>query len=201
MSPHFPSTRAPRAWGPGALSLLAAALIAAQAQADTLPSSGTLFDNSRSVLRPTDNVQPAAPGSVRIESQGDEPAPTASTSSLQLQVKRFVVKGNRELNDGQVQAALQPYVGKTLGLEGLREAAAQVTALYRARGYLVARAYLPAQDIQNGQVVVAVSEGVIGQVSTLPDSNVRLRPGVQQQFVNALPAGTIIREQDLERAA
>lgn len=199
MSQPLPYTRAPRAWGPGALSLLAAALIAAHAQADTLPSSGTLFDNSRSVLRPTDNAQPAAPGSVHIESQRDEPAPTASASTLQLQVKRFVVNGNRELSAAQLQAVLQPYVGKTLGLDGLREAAAQVTALYRARGYLVARAYLPAQDIQGGQVIVGVSEGVIGQVSALPDANVRLRPGVQQQFVNALPTGTIIREQDLER--
>ncbi|WP_370589173.1 POTRA domain-containing protein, partial [Pseudomonas tolaasii] len=125
--------------------------------------------------------------------------PTASTSTLQLQVRRFVVKGNRELSDAQLQAALQPYVGKTLGLDGLRDAAAQVTALYRARGYLVARAYLPAQDIQNGQVTVGISEGVIGQVSALPDADVRLRPGVQQQFINALPTGTIIREQDLER--
>ncbi|MGY2374296.1 porin [Pseudomonas sp. SDO524_S393] len=199
MSIHFPSTRAPRAWGPGALTLLATALIAAHAQADTLPSSGTLFDNSRSVLRPTDNVQPAPPGSVRIDSPSDEPVAKPSGSTLQLQVKRFVVKGNRELGDTPIQSALQPYVGKTLGLDGLREAAAQVTALYRARGYLVARAYLPAQDIQNGQVTVAVSEGIIGQVSAVPDSNVRLRPGVQQQFVNALPSGTIIREQDLER--
>ncbi|WP_017255347.1 porin [Pseudomonas tolaasii] len=199
MSPTLPITRAHRAWGPGALSLLAVALLTAHAQADTLPSSGTLFDNSRSVLRPTDNAQPAPPGSVRIESQNDEPVPTASTSTLQLQVRRFVVKGNRELSDAQLQAALQPYVGKTLGLDGLRDAAAQVTALYRARGYLVARAYLPAQDIQNGQVTVGISEGVIGQVSALPDADVRLRPGVQQQFINALPTGTIIREQDLER--
>ncbi|HCT08172.1 MAG TPA: hemin-binding protein, partial [Pseudomonas sp.] len=199
MSPTLPTARAPRAWGPGALSLLAAALIAAQAQADTLPSSGTLFDNSRSVLRPTDNAQPATPGSVRIESQDDTPAPKVGNSSVQVQVKRFVVKGNRELSDAQLQPVLLPYAGKTLSLDGLRDAAAQVTALYRARGYLVARAYLPAQDIQNGQVTLGVSEGVIGQVSALPDANVRLRPEVQQQFVNALPSGTIIREQDLER--
>lgn len=199
MSPHLLSTRAPRAWGPGALTLLAAALIAAQAQADTLPSSGTLFDNSRDLLRPADNVQAAPKGSVRIESQDDEPAPSASTSTLQLQVKRFALTGNHELSDSQLQAVLQPYVGKTLSLDGLRDAAAQVTALYRARGYLVARAYLPAQDIQDGQVSIGISEGVIGQVSTLPDENLRLRPEMQQQFVNALPSGTVIREQDLER--
>jgi hemolysin activation/secretion protein/predicted porin len=201
MSPYHSFTRAPRAWHPGSLTLLAATLIALQAQADTLPSSGTLFDSSRSVLRPADSGQTAPRGSVRIESQSDEPEakPTGEPSTVQLEVQRFVLQGNHQLSDAQLQAQLQPYTHKPLGLDGLREAAAQVTALYRARGYLVARAYLPAQDIQNGQVIIGISEGVIGQVSAMPEANVRLRPGVQQRFVDALPSGTIIREQDLER--
>lgn len=199
MSPYLPFTRAHRALGPGRLTLLAATLIALQAQADTLPSSGTLFDSSRSVLRPTESGQAAKPGSVRIESQADEPQGAPATSTVKLVVQRFTVHGNQQISDADVQAQLQPYTRQTLGLDGLREAASRVTALYRARGYLVARAYLPAQDIQNGEVSLGISEGVIGQVSAMPDATVRLRPGVQQQFVDALPAGTIIREQDLER--
>ncbi|KAF1011456.1 MAG: Heme/hemopexin transporter protein HuxB [Pseudomonas fluorescens] len=201
MSPSFPITRVRRAAGPGRLSLLAAALIALHAQADTLPSSGTLFDSSRSILRPADTPQAPRGGSVRIESQHDEalePRETG-TSTVKLTVKQFVLQGNRHLDDALVQAPLRPYTGRTLDLAGLREAAAQVTALYRARGYLVARAYLPAQDIEAGRVTLGISEGVIGHVIALPDADVRLRPGVQQQFVEALPAGSVIREQDLER--
>ncbi|WP_213941769.1 porin [Pseudomonas sp. dw_612] len=195
-------TRASQAFTPGRLAFMVMALMAARAQADTLPSAGTLFDTNRSALRPTDSAQPAAPGSVRIESQGTEPdshAGAGAASSVKLEVKGFTFSGNREINDAQLQAQLRPYTQRVLDLNGLREAAEQVTALYRARGYLVARAYLPAQEIQNGQVTIGIQEGVIGTVVARPGPNVRLRPGMQQRFVDALQPGTIIREQDLER--
>lgn len=194
--------RAPRAFGSGRLTLLAAVLIAGQAHAETLPSSGTLFDTHREALRPTDSAQPASPGSVRIESQDAEPAPRAegdAASAMKLEVKGFTFSGNHEVSDAQLQSQIQPYTRRVTDLNGLREAAAQVTALYRARGYLVARAYLPAQEIQNGQVTIGIQEGVIGKVVAMPGPNVRLRPGMQQRFVDALQPGTIIREQDLER--
>ena len=194
--------RASQAFRPGRLTLLAAALIAVQAQADTLPSSGRLFETNREALRPTDSAQPATPGSVRIDSQDAEPdshADSGAASSMKLEVKGFTFTGNREVSDADLQAQVKPYTRRVLDLNGLREAAGQVTALYRARGYLVARAYLPAQEIQNGQVTLGIQEGVIGTVVALPGPNVRLRPGMQQRFVDALEPGTIIREQDLER--
>lgn len=181
---------------------LAAALCVGQAQADTLPSSGTLFDSNRPALRPADKVQSAPTGRVRIEAQRDDDsstAPTAEGPSVRMQVSSFRLSGNHELTDAQLQEQLLPYRNRELDLNGLREAARQVTALYRERGYLVARAYLPAQEIQNGVVTIGVQEGVIGQVRTEPDWNVRLREGMQQRFVDALKPGTVIREQDLER--
>ena len=53
-----------------------------------------------------------------------------------------------------------------------------------------------------GEEITISGDGLKLAANALTDKakdNVRLRPGVQQQFVNALPAGTIIREQDLER--
>jgi hypothetical protein len=194
--------RASRAFVPGRLTFLTAVLIAVHAQADTLPSSGTLFDTHREALRPTDSAQPAAPGSVHIESQDAEPdkhADASAASSIKLEVKGFTFTGNREISDAQLQAQVKPYTRQVLDLSGLREAAGQITSLYRTRGYLVARAYLPAQEIQNGQVTIGIQEGVIGTVVAMPGPNVRLRPGMQQRFVDALQPGTIIREQDLER--
>lgn len=203
MNINDPLTRAYRAVTPGRLAFMVMALVAARVQADILPSSGILFDTNREALRPTDNAQPAAPGSVRIESQGAEPDGSndspGKASSVKLEVKGFTFSGNREINDAQLQVQLIPYRQREQDLNGLRDAAGKITALYRARGYLVARAYLPAQEIQNGQVTIGIQEGVIGTVVAVPRQNVRLHPGMQQRFVDALPSGTIIREQDLER--
>jgi POTRA domain, ShlB-type len=40
-----------------------------------------------------------------------------------------------------------------------RKVAVRVTGLYRDRGYFLARAYLPAQEIEGGIVRIAVLEG------------------------------------------
>ena len=47
-------------------------------------------------------------------------------------------------------------------------------AYYRAHGYFVARAYLPAQDITGGEVEIAVLEGRIGTVTVKPVGPTRL---------------------------
>lgn len=182
------------------LTLLAIALMSAHAHAETRPSAGSLFDNNRDILRPAERLESAPRGSVTIESQDDSrDAPAGAASSVRLQVNTFTLTGNRELGEAELQQALQRYTGRELDLTGLREAARGITQLYRSRGYLVARAYLPAQEIKDGQVTIGVQEGVIGQVRAEPEPGVRLSRGMQQRFTDALPAGQIIREQDLER--
>ncbi|MBW8311532.1 MAG: hypothetical protein K0M64_05795 [Rhizobium sp.] len=49
-------------------------------------------------------------------------------------------------------------------LAELQAMAARITAYYRERGYFVARAYLPAQDISAHVVTIAISEGLYGEV-------------------------------------
>ncbi|THA31842.1 ShlB/FhaC/HecB family hemolysin secretion/activation protein, partial [Streptomyces sp. A1136] len=96
------------------------------------------------------------------------------------------------------QAELQEFIGQELDFNGLRRAGSKVTNLYRERGYIVARAYLPAQEIRDGKIAIAVREGVIGQVSADTDNNVRLNQAVLQRYLDELQPGTVIRESELE---
>jgi hemolysin activation/secretion protein len=68
--------------------------------------------------------------------------------------------------------------GTQVTLGELQGMAARITAHYRERGYFVARAYLPAQDISSHVVTIAISEGRHGDVilrnkSDLSDGLVR----------------------------
>lgn len=65
-----------------------------------------------------------------------------------------------------MQAALSDLIGQELGLSGLRKAAGRITEIYREQGYFLARAYLPAQDIADGVVRIAVLEGRFGAVDS-----------------------------------
>lgn len=183
------------------LTLLAAAIFTVQAQAETLPSAGSLFDNNRDSLRPAERPQDMPRGSVRIEPQDDRPqvTPGAAEQTARFRVTAFKLTGNREISESRLLQELQGHTGRELNLAELREAAARITELYRSRGYLVARAYLPPQEINEGVVTIGVQEGKVGTVRAEPEPGVRLRPGMQQRFVDAIPSGSIIREADLER--
>ncbi|MDF0730769.1 porin [Pseudomonas entomophila] len=201
MTRTFLTARVRRALHPHGLSLLAATLLASPAQAEPLPNAGTLFDSNRDSLRPAQQPQQAPRGSVRIEAPGDERQADAAQPgpSVRFKVSAFQLTGNRELSTSRLQEALQADVGQELDLPGLRAAAARITALYRSRGYLVARAYLPPQEIDGGVVAIDVREGQVGDVRTETAPGVRLNAAMQQRFIDALPRGSVIREQDLER--
>ncbi|AMB84770.1 hemin-binding protein [Pseudomonas agarici] len=182
------------------LTLLAATLFTLHAQAETLPSSGTLFDANRSQLSPSERVPVPARQRVQIDAPVTEQnRPAAATSTLKVKASHFTLSGNQALSDTQLQARLKPFLNRELDLDGLRDAAASITALYRENGYLVARAYLPPQNIQAGSVALAVREGVIGRVRAEAAPDVRLSAGMQQRFIDDLVPGTVIREADLER--
>jgi hypothetical protein len=60
---------------------------------------------------------------------------------------------------GEVLEALaRPDEGKELNLEQLKAVAARVTEYYRERGYILAYAYLPPQDVREGVIEIAILE-------------------------------------------
>ena len=61
--------------------------------------------------------------------------------------------------------------GSELTLADLRGMALKITEHYRSQGYFVAQAYLPAQEIKNGAVTIAVVEGQYGKIAVRNQSN------------------------------
>jgi hemolysin activation/secretion protein len=86
-------------------------------------------------------------------------APTHS-----VRVERFVVSGNTRVSRADIDAVLAQYTGRTLDFSQLAAAAQAVTTLYRQRGWLLALAYLPEQQIRDGTVEIAVLEGRLGNL-------------------------------------
>jgi hemolysin activation/secretion protein len=58
-----------------------------------------------------------------------------------------------------------------MGLAELEEIAGLVTAEFGDRGYTLARAYIPAQDIQDGIVEIVVVEGKVGEIIVKGNKN------------------------------
>ncbi len=110
---------------------------------------------------------PAKPAPQIIEEQRPAVAPTDTT---RVEVKGFRITGASLFGAEELGGLLTEWIGRELTLGQLREAAARITAHYRSHGYLLSRAYLPAQEVRDGVVEVAVLEGSIGKTEVVNES-------------------------------
>ncbi|MBA3696772.1 MAG: ShlB/FhaC/HecB family hemolysin secretion/activation protein [Methylotenera sp.] len=98
---------------------------------------------------------------------GAKPAYRAPTSDkeIKLFILKFIFSGNRAFTDEQLSALLQDKTNREIGLKDLNEATKTVTDYYRKHGYFLAQAYLPAQDVNESTVEIAVLEGHLGKLT------------------------------------
>lgn len=166
------------------------------ALAQVRPDAGRIerdFERDRVPSAPP--PKPAAP----VFDEGQRPA-MAAPDNVSFPVSGFRITRNTVFPEAELLALLKDFVGKELSLADLQRAADAITAHYRERGYFVARAYVPAQEIRDGIVEIMVLEGRLDGISLKPASELRLRPElVEQALREALPSGGVIRETDLER--
>lgn len=98
-----------------------------------------------------------------LRSDGEVAPKGTGRTDVQIAVKAIHVSGNSIYTASELEALVADLVGGEHSLDELNQGAARITAYYRERGYVVARAYLPEQDIKGGVVVIKVLEGIVGQ--------------------------------------
>lgn len=129
----------------------------AQTYAQTLPSTGTLLETVRPVL-----LLPPRDGAALPEAPV-RPA-LILDASVKIAVKSIRIGGGKTFGEAELQTLVAHAVGQELTLADLAAVAQRITRHYRDAGYLLARAYLPTQDIKDGVVEIAVLEGRLGKL-------------------------------------
>lgn len=143
---------------------------------------------------PTPPPPQQAQPQVRIE-DGAVTAPAAADAPTVL-VNRLQVTGASAFPAAELVAITEFTPGSQLTLAQLQAMAARITQHYRSNGYFVARAYLPAQDVSSNTVNIAVSEGVLGQVTLRNQSS--LADGVARSRLAGLESGEPITLDPIE---
>lgn len=148
-------------------SLVAAAMFAATGQAASalqLPVSGQL----QQIPPPAARAQPTA--DIRIERP--DPRVEAPSDGRRIRVSALRVSGGTIFSEDELIAASGVQPGADLTLVDLGVAASRISGFYNSRGYVLAQAYLPAQDVVDGVVTIAVIEGHYGAVDVRNQSGV-----------------------------
>lgn len=157
------------------------------------PDAGSI---QRELQRPSLETPRAAP---RI------PAETARAGDKADTGQRFIVSalnisGNTAFPSEVLLALIRDQVvGKTVTLARLQEEVTKISEFYRAHGYPVARAYIPAQRISAGgaEVQIVVLEGVLGEVEV--ENHSRLSDAAVARFIEPLKPGQPLALAVLER--
>ncbi|SAK63060.1 hemolysin activation/secretion protein-like protein [Caballeronia temeraria] len=185
------------------LAVLFATLVAATAR-DMRDAHAQALPNAGSILREQQQQAPAPvpPSDLRLNvtpAPAPAPAPVAAESGgIRFEVKGFEFTGNTLFSAAELLDVVRPLIGPARSLDDLESAADRVSAFYRRHGYLVARAYVPPQQIEGGVVRIAVSEGRYGRIDI--DNRSRTRDAVIARFFSPLKSGEVIDEHALTRA-
>jgi len=147
-------------------------------------------------------------GTVRVRVDGLQPTVKAyanvKATEPVVDVSSIVVEGATQASAQELQAAVQPWVGKALTVAQLQEPARAVTDLLKSKGLSLAQAFVPAQDLQKGQLRLQVVEGTIdaaiGVSGVVVKGVSRTDPAlIARTIAPGAVAGEPLRAADLEK--
>jgi hemolysin activation/secretion protein len=171
------------------------ASIVGSAYAATIPptDSGRLLQdsrNSQTITKPMQQLNGLTlDGSPLIESTVGGP---------KILLNKVNVFGNTVFDYDQLLAVLgADTLGKKYDLAGLKKFANQISIFYRDNGYPFARAFIPAQELNSGELTIGILEGRYGEVRTTGDHSLS---SVTQGFLMYIQPDVVIDEAKLERS-
>lgn len=171
------------------LAVLALLVLSQGASAAEVPSAG-------SQLRQIPSVPIPDKRSPQLRIQQDNAPAAGAVDAATIVVNSLHVIGVQSFAESQLIAMTGFKPGSELTLAALRGFAAEVANYYHSHGYFLAQAYLPAQDIIDGAVTIAVVEGQYGKIALRNQS--KLSDGLAQQLLAGLNSGDTILIAPLE---
>lgn len=163
------------------------------------PPAGTFERENREPEVPLST--PRAPFTI------DRPRTDPSTvdDTARVRVTRFRIVGFDAIAEDRLQAPLAPFLGQELTLADIYRAADLLTRVYAEAGYALSFAIVPAQDVQDGVVVLQVVEGSVDAIEIQLKSGARLvgetrlTDMIRRRFTPLIKRGPV-KVDELERA-
>lgn len=159
-----------------------------------LPDSGSLL---RDIENMPMGVEPTPPLGSQLAAPLPDTGQTIILKSVQFDVEP-VMASIEELN-----ALVKHAIGQQYGFNGLMHLADLVTEYLKNKGYFLAFAYLPEQDISEGHLIISIQPGRI-EGNGLSEQNVTSGSGINlstQRIVETLNYSLRADEHDIVRAA
>jgi hemolysin activation/secretion protein len=128
--------------------------------------------------------QSIAPNETKGEINLDVPEPPSivQLDGNKFHVNKIDIQGNTLIGSSVFVPIFQTYQGKDLSLNELGQLVEKINEQYRKKGYLTSIAYIPPQDVTQGNVVIKVLEGQVGNISIA--GNKFYRTGIVARYLD-----------------
>ncbi len=169
----------------GARSAAAVELPTAGSQLQQIPSAAPALTAASTPLALPAAQAETAPASAATPAAG-----------ARFVVKELRVTDARAFSQQELVAATGFRAGSETSLAELQRFATEISGHYREAGYFLAQAIVPAQDVIDGVVTIAVHEGRYGDIELRNSS--RLSDEVARRLLGGLHAGDLVAIRPLE---
>ncbi|PWR17530.1 hypothetical protein DKG75_22555 [Zavarzinia compransoris] len=166
-------------------------LPAGTAWAQALPPTADPGRVEERIGRPPPPPPAAEPEIPAVEPQ----AAPAGAEAVRFTLRALDITGNTAIADERLRDVYGRYLGQEVSLATLYEIASAITSLYRAEGYILSQALVPAQRIREGRVALSVIEGRIDKVTVEGED----ASGRVAAMAARIAAETPLTDQTLER--
>jgi len=145
-------------------ALLVIGCLIPSAKAQSIPSAAEI-DRTEPLQLDRYKIEPEpVPESQQIPEGIRYSQPPQNADQINLLLKSVSVQGVSVYTEGQIAEIFKADLGQSVTLERIWLISDEITHKYRKDGYFLSRAFIPAQEIQDGQIIIKVVEGYIKQI-------------------------------------
>lgn len=167
------------------------AMEAGRNQAEALMRQNEWKDRQRQISQPRT-------GEARVENQEDETPSLNIPETEKVLVKDFTIDGQDIFSEDTLKALLADKKGKELSFRDIQDGADRITRYFRQKGYIVAKTYIPPQDVTAGIIHYHVEVGRFDAPSITNKTNIR-DSAIRKQ-AQSVKEGEYVTRDKLERA-
>ncbi|MFM2007264.1 MAG: hypothetical protein RLZZ09_2919, partial [Pseudomonadota bacterium] len=128
-----------------------------------------------------------APAQANVAPPASAPEP-ANDTGARFDVWEYQIDGNTTLDNRIIEKTVYGFLGENKGLNDVEQARSALEKAYHEAGYQAALVTIPEQDVQEGVVVLRVTEGTVDQLKVTGSRY--FSPSHIKEQVPALAEGT-----------
>lgn len=161
------------------------------------PDAGSLLKQEKE-LQQQQNLPKSIPKSLIEDNTKEQQKQNVGEKIL---IKEFRFDGEiKAFTKEELKKVVQDLYNKELSFNEIQNAALRIKNFYNQKGYFLANAVIPKQEVQNGIVVIFITEGKLDSKNPyiIKKTDLRLKEDIPKQYLNQSMNGEVT-QQGLER--